>query len=204
MLAPGAFNRPEEAYLCELNKLLGNFPVNHAILFKPYKLAMDLSVFRARSKADFARMKAFLGQLRRKKPADLDRRFHELHEDVFSSIDCLSCANCCKTTGPLFISSDIERIATHLRIKPGSFIDKFLRIDEDGDYVLKELPCPFLGADNYCSIYDLRPRACREYPHTNRKKMYQIMDLTARNTQVCPAAYHIVKRLESEVYRRQG
>jgi uncharacterized protein len=65
--------------------------------------------------------------------------------------------------------------------------------------VLKSSPCAFLGADNYCSIYEARPRACREYPHTNRKKMHQILDLTMRNTQVCPAVLQIVERLEKVI-----
>lgn len=64
---------------------------------------------------------------------------------------------------------DIERIAKHLRMKPADFEAKFLRTDEDNDKVLQSLPCFFLNEDNTCSIYEVRPKACREYPHTNRK-----------------------------------
>ena len=81
-------------------------------------------------------------------------------------------------------------------MKPGDFIEKFLRIDEERDYVLKSSPCPFLGDDNFCSVYDDRPKACREYPHTDRKKMVQITDLTLKNTLVCPAVYEMVERLK--------
>ncbi|MEZ5067203.1 MAG: YkgJ family cysteine cluster protein [Bacteroidia bacterium] len=38
--------------------------------------------------------------------------------------------------------------------------------------VLKKSPCPFLLDDNHCSIYSIRPQACREYPHTIRKNIY--------------------------------
>jgi Fe-S-cluster containining protein len=131
------------------------------------------------------------------KRKDLDEVFHEAHEEVFSRIDCLSCANCCKTTSPIFRDVDIDRIARHLGMRPSHFTEKYLHIDEDHDWVLNMAPCPFLGEDNYCSIYEVRPKACREYPHTDRKNMSQIMDLTYRNTLVCPAVAEMVESLKS-------
>jgi uncharacterized protein len=136
-------------------------------------------------------------QLKKKKPKDLDDRMHNLHEEAFQKIDCLECANCCKTTGPLFTDKDTERLAKHLRMKPSQFESTYLQIDEEGDRVLKSLPCPFLGSDNYCSVYEHRPKACREYPHTDRRKQYQILNLTEKNAAVCPAVYDILKGLES-------
>jgi Fe-S-cluster containining protein len=81
-------------------------------------------------------------------------------------------------------------------MKPGDFVAKYLYIDEDKDYVFKSAPCPLLNEDNYCSVYDDRPKACREYPHTDRKKMVQIMDLTHKNTMVCPAVLQIVEQIK--------
>ena len=52
-----------------------------------------------------------------------------------------------------------------------------------------------LGGDNLCSIYDVRPKACREFPHTDRKKIHQINHLTIKNTLTCPAAYLFVEKL---------
>jgi Fe-S-cluster containining protein len=72
-------------------------------------------------------------------------------------------------------------------------VANYLHIDAENDYVLNAAPCPFLGADNYCQVYEDRPKACREYPHTNRKKIYQLLDLTLKNTSICPAAYEIVE-----------
>lgn len=123
----------------------------------------------------------------------------ELHEEEFERTDCLQCANCCKTTGPLFTNKDIERIAKHLRLKPQQFIGEYLRIDEDNDYVLQELPCPFLGADNYCGIYPVRPKACAEFPHTNRKNFHKISNLTLKNVAICPAAFNIVEEMRKRV-----
>lgn len=143
--------------------------------------------------------KKFFAKLRKKPPKDLDRQMKEMHEEEFSRTNCLDCANCCKTTGPLFTNKDIERISKHLKLKPQQFIEQYLRIDEDKDYVLQEVPCTFLAADNYCLIYDVRPKACREFPHTDRKDFHKISNLTIKNTAICPAAYNIVEEMKRRI-----
>ena len=143
--------------------------------------------------------KAFFTKLKKKPPKNLDYLMEDLHNNEFEKTDCLTCANCCKTTGPLFTDKDIVRIAKHLRLKPQQFIDQYLHIDEDNDYVLQSVPCEFLGSDNYCSIYEVRPKACREYPHTNRKKFHQISNLTLKNVSICPAAFNIVEAMKKEL-----
>jgi len=143
--------------------------------------------------------KKFFQKLKKKPPRNLDREMQELHETEFKRTDCLTCANCCKTTGPLFTNKDIERIARHFRMKPQQFIEGYLRVDEDNDYVLQQLPCPFLGADNHCSIYDVRPKACAEFPHTNRKDFHKISNLTIKNVAICPAAMNIVEEMMKKI-----
>ncbi|MGY6558098.1 MAG: YkgJ family cysteine cluster protein [Nitritalea sp.] len=141
-----------------------------------------------------------LGQrLRKMKPKAVDEIFHTLHESVFKQVDCLQCANCCKTTSPLFLRTDIERLARVFSMKPAGFIDAYLRVDEEGDYVLQGSPCPFLGTDNRCLVYEERPKACREYPHTNRKKMHGILNLTVKNTLICPAVHQIFQEIEKDL-----
>ena len=157
---------------------------------------MSLDGFRNKAASRLVDHKKFLKGLKNKDPRKIDDAFHHVHEEVFAETDCLSCANCCKTTSPIFYQTDIERVARSLRMKPGDFITTYLRVDEDKDYVLKSSPCPFLDDDNRCKVYDSRPKACREYPHTNRKKMVQILDLTVKNTQVCPAVFEMVERLK--------
>jgi len=157
---------------------------------------LDLEQFDKESRKQSPENKKFLQRLGKKDSRQVDDAFHAIHEKVFEDIECLSCANCCKTTSPIFYQNDIDRIAKFLRIKPGDLVEKYLRIDEDDDYVLKSSPCAFLDAENYCTIYEARPKACREYPHTNRKKMVQIMDLTYKNTLVCPAVLEMVERLK--------
>jgi Fe-S-cluster containining protein len=160
---------------------------------------MELRQFNKQAKELSKVNEKFLKRLKQKPPVNLDNVFREQHEEVFSNTDCLTCANCCSTTSPIFYQRDIERAAKSLRIKPGAFVDKYLRLDEDGDHVLKHSPCAFLGQDNYCTIYKDRPVACREYPHTNRKRIHQILDLTFRNTQVCPAVLKIVDNIRKQM-----
>ena len=143
--------------------------------------------------------KKFFAKLKRKPPNNLDYLMQELHESEFKRTDCLTCANCCKTTGPLFTNADIERISKHFKLKPQQFIEKYLRVDEENDFVLQKVPCTFLGEDNYCSIYNVRPKACREFPHTDRKKFQQISNLTLKNVAICPAAFNIVEELKKRV-----
>jgi hypothetical protein len=143
--------------------------------------------------------KNFFAKLKRKPPKQLDYLMQELHEEEFNRTDCLQCANCCKTTGPLFTDKDIERISKHFKMKQQHFIDHFLRIDAESDYVLQSVPCVFLGTDNYCSIYEVRPKACREFPHTDRKKFQQISNLTMKNVEICPAAFNIVEEMKRRV-----
>ena len=122
--------------------------------------------------------------------------FKELHEDVFSEFSCLDCANCCKTLGPKFSPEDIDRIASHLNMSPGKFMDQYLRTDEDRDLVLQSVPCPFLGEENRCKIYEVRPKACRTYPHTDSRGMHKYLNITFQNTLTCPAVLEIVERMK--------
>ncbi len=160
---------------------------------------MNLNSFAGKAKSISAENKKFLAQLKKKKTRNLDYLFQDAHEAAFEKIDCLTCANCCKTTSPIFYDKDINRLAKRLRMHPNDFIAKYLKIDGDGDYVLTSAPCAFLDGENYCVVYEDRPTACREYPHTNRKNMHQILDLTYKNTLVCPAVLQIVEELRKKL-----
>lgn len=155
----------------------------------------DLEQAQAKKKA----FKKTIQKLRKLKDKELDNRFSELHDKAFEEIDCLECANCCKTTSPIFRDIDIVRLSKSLKMNMGEFTEKYLKMDNEGDYVLKSSPCPFLMNDNKCSVYQNRPKACREYPHTDRKPMKPILDLTLRNTRVCPAVSRIMSHWQEEI-----
>jgi Fe-S-cluster containining protein len=158
---------------------------------------MDIEQLANRARKASESTQKYFKKLKKNPPHKLDQLVESLHEEVFAITDCLTCANCCKTTSPVFTTKDIERLSKYFRQKPGQFISQYLHIDEDNDYVLNIAPCPFLNTDNSCMVYEHRPQACREYPHTNRKKFHQILSLTLRNTFICPAAFSIVEKLKT-------
>lgn len=123
------------------------------------------------------------------------RQLPELHELAEATVDCLSCAACCKNYSPRFKTPDIKRISKHLNEKEGVFIDKYLKIDEDGDYVLQSKPCPFLGSDNYCSIYEVRPSDCSRFPYTDEDVLLKRKQLTLKNSTFCPMVYVVLEEL---------
>ncbi|MFN8207008.1 MAG: YkgJ family cysteine cluster protein [Bacteroidales bacterium] len=151
--------------------------------------------FYARSTAGKPAMKKFLAKLKKNPPARLDDIVQQLHQEIFEKIDCLACANCCSSISPLLIDRDIERLASARKEGIADFTARYLEVDEDGDYVFRNTPCPFLGNDHYCAHYEDRPRACREYPHTNRRRFYQLLDLSLKNYTVCPAVFLILEQL---------
>ena len=157
-------------------------------MIEPDKLAMMARAARQEHTALVKRLSATDSR-------KLDERVHALHEAVFEKINCLDCANCCRSLGPRITDTDVRRISASLRIKPSGFAEQYLVMDEESDYIFRTMPCPFLGSDNYCSIYDVRPKACREYPHTDRRRVYQVMALTLKNSSICPAVFEILERL---------
>ncbi|HPF52628.1 MAG TPA: YkgJ family cysteine cluster protein [Draconibacterium sp.] len=160
-----------------------------------YKTPDELKILADKTRSETV---VFLKKLKKKKPRLLDDFVHDLHIDAFSQFSCLDCANCCKTIGPRLIDKDVERLAKHLKIKPSEFMDQYACVDEDGDMIFREHPCPFLMPDNYCMVYESRPRACREYPHTDRKRFYQILNLSHKNCETCPVVYEIFEEMKKK------
>jgi len=122
-----------------------------------------------------------------------------LHEQAFEKINCLSCANCCKSYSPRFKTPDIKRISRVLKMKESIFIETYLHLDEDGDYVANSKPCPFLGADNYCSIYKDRPGDCVRFPYTDEDVIVKRQQLTLKNSTFCPIVYYVMEGLTEQL-----
>ncbi|ALO16037.1 YkgJ family cysteine cluster protein [Salinivirga cyanobacteriivorans] len=161
-------------------------------LIKPERLRML-------AQSHYEEHKATAKRLRKQKYRNLDDKVHEWDLELFEEIDCLDCGNCCRSLGPRIIDTDIRRLAKHLKMKDSEFISTYLRTDEDGDYVFKSMPCPFLMDDNFCMVYEKRPRACRDYPHTHQPKFQKRLNVSLKNTFTCPVVYHIFRRLSEEV-----
>lgn len=141
------------------------------------------------------RIKKTLKRLAEHKGKHLDRMADAVHEEVFQKIDCLDCANCCTTLPPIVTEVDARRISKHLKMSVADFNRTYLLTDEDGDTVMRTVPCVFLGEGNACTIYDHRPKACRRYPHTDGGEFSSLIGLHKENVMHCPAAWAIVEEM---------
>ena len=137
---------------------------------------------------------AFLKKAKSKK--GLEKLLPDLHDTAFEKVNCLDCGNCCRSISPRFKTPDIKRISKHLGLKESEFIEKYLYLDRDGDFVARSLPCPFLNMDNTCRIYDERPRDCANYPYTDSGDFFKYPDTTFKNTTICPAVNVVLKQLK--------
>ncbi|MBI1341342.1 MAG: YkgJ family cysteine cluster protein [Terrimonas sp.] len=127
------------------------------------------------------------------------KQLPDIHEEATRKVDCLQCANCCKNYSPRFKTPDIKRISRQLGLRESEFIDKYLRVDEDGDYVVQASPCPFLGVDNFCSIYEQRPSDCRRFPYTDEDVIIKRKQITLKNSSFCPITYYVLEMLMEQV-----
>lgn len=141
------------------------------------------------------RQKLYSSYLQRANKNAVLKALPDLHEEAFSKIDCLQCGNCCKGYSPRFKTPDIKRIAKHLKMKDGDLINTYLKVDEEGDYVMQSTPCSFLGPDNYCQIYEVRPSDCQRFPYTNEDVILKRQKLTLKNSTFCPAVYYVLEKL---------
>ena len=130
---------------------------------------------------------------------DILRLLPDLHEEAFEKVSCLSCAGCCKNYSPRFKTPDIKRISKYLRMKEGAFIDEYLMLDTEGDYVLRSTPCPFLGENNACNIYEERPSDCRRFPYTDEDVLFKRPAITLKNSEFCPAVYFVLEKLQQQL-----
>jgi Fe-S-cluster containining protein len=141
----------------------------------------------------------YLKWLKKTQDAKVISSILDIHHQVFDKTDCLACANCCKTTPALMTPDDVNRLAHHLGISKKQFTRLYLIEDFNGDMVLNRVPCHFLQKDHICAVYDLRPDACRRYPHTDEKEYLNRTDLNIANTIVCPAAYRILSQIKTKI-----
>lgn len=163
---------------------------------------MDLRNFRRRSARNRGTLTGFLRKLDERVPEDMPALVEKTDTEVWKEVHCLECANCCKTMTPTYTTADIKRISAHLGMKPAEFKKKWLHQDpENGDWVNNEVPCQFLGADNKCSIYAVRPADCAEFPHHMKKPFDDFNDTYIANLAHCPATYELVNRLRKLVIR---
>ena len=147
------------------------------------------------AKKSLEKQKEYKRFLQRAEKNKVLKKLPGLTEEAFEKIDCLKCAQCCKNYSPRFKTPDIKRISKKLKMRESEFIDTYLNVDEEGDFVVKSTPCPFLGPDNFCSIYEDRPSDCRRFPYTEEDILLKRPQLTLKNSTFCPITYYVLERL---------
>ncbi len=165
-----------------------------------YLLPINLRRFRKKVAENKSVFKRFLTKLDKNPPRGLDRYAAEADKEMWAQTDCLSCANCCKTMSPTFNKQDIIRISAHVGMTVEQFKKKYLRIDNEGDWINRKQPCQFLNLkDNKCSIYAVRPKDCAGFPHHTRKRMVDYMHVFKQNIEYCPATYRVVEIMKERL-----
>lgn len=147
------------------------------------------------AKKSLEKQKEYKRFLQRAEKNKVLKKLPGLTEEAFEKIDCLKCAQCCKNYSPRFKTPDIKRISKKLKMRESEFIDTYLNVDEEGDFVVKSTPCPFLGPDNFCGIYEDRPSDCRRFPYTEEDILLKRPQLTLKNSTFCPITYYVLERL---------
>ncbi|MDB5284754.1 MAG: YkgJ family cysteine cluster protein [Bacteroidota bacterium] len=151
-----------------------------------------------RKKKDLSKFMRELGKSTKK---GLLKTAIEVDKEVWKEVSCTNCANCCKTMTPTYTKKDVNRIAAHFKMSYDEFYKKWLKKDSNKDIVNKTTPCQFLGKDNLCTIYAIRPVDCAEFPHFVRKDFkYQVQEKTYSNNMVhCPATLVFVEKLKEAI-----
>lgn len=146
-------------------------------------------------------LRRFLSKLEKNPPKGLDKMAELVDKEVWKEVDCLTCANCCKTMSPTFTVKDVKRISAHLGMQPLAFREKYLYLEKkDNDWMNRKQPCQFLNlTNNMCSIYEVRPADCAGFPHLTRKKMVDYIHVHKQNVQYCPATFKMVEKMKALV-----
>ena len=176
-------------------------PMNH-YLRRMIKIApVNFRSFKLKVRHRKTAYKRFLSRLEKKTPLGLDVLTTTLEKAVWKEVDCLSCANCCKTMTPTYTPKDIRRIALHLDMPVKAFKKKWLIKEKGtGDWLNKNTPCQFLNMKtNMCGIYAVRPLDCSGFPHLPKKRMVDYMHVHKQNLEYCPATFKMVEKMMSMV-----
>ena len=157
---------------------------------------VNLRSFKQRVRHSKGSFRRFLTRLENHQPKGLKELTTRLEKEVWREVDCLSCANCCKTMTPTYTLKDVKRISAHLGMKTEDFKKQWLRKERGtSDWLNKSTPCQFLDMKtNQCGIYEVRPADCAGFPHLP-KKMKDYGHVHKQNIECCPATYKMVEKM---------
>jgi len=154
-----------------------------------------LRSFKLRMRKNLLRYRRFLKYLERNNIRIAPKEVIKQNAEAFRKIDCGQCANCCKVMTPVYTFPDITRIAAHVGMTDLEYADKYLGKTKEGDIINRKRPCHFLGKNNRCSIYEIRPSSCRNFPYTHRKNLTGNNRSHLQNLEYCPITFEVVESI---------
>jgi Fe-S-cluster containining protein len=165
--------------------------------------ASIVPAFKRQLKKERPNLRRFLKKFDTKFVRNINALVQEASVETWAETDCLSCANCCKVMTPTFRKADIAKASAFLNMTPAAFYDKWLKKDPDtGDSVNKTQPCQFLDASsNKCSIYEVRPLDCAQFPHFGRKPFGDFNHIHEQNIDYCPATFRFITKMKERIER---
>lgn len=161
------------------------------------KEPVNLRSYKKKMLLDRNSFRRFLTRIEKNLPRGLEANKPALENRVWQDIDCLNCANCCKSMTPTFTATDMKRISAHLGMPEEDFKKKWLYKERNsGDWMNKKQPCQFLDLKtNMCSIYEVRPLDCAGFPHL-QKPLKDYMHVHKQNVELCPATHKMVEKMK--------
>jgi Fe-S-cluster containining protein len=163
--------------------------------------AINFRKFKKRFEEKRKSLRRFITGTENNPPGNLAILAEQTDKEVWTQVNCLNCANCCKVMSPTYTFQDIKRIAAHLGMRPKDFRDKWLYLDKrENDWMNKSRPCQFLDLkSNMCSIYEVRPADCAGFPHLTKKPITDYMYVHKQNIEYCPATMLFVEKLNKAI-----
>ena len=91
---------------------------------------INLRKFKKKFERNKKLFRSFITRTEKKALPNLDILTEKIDKEVWTQIDCLGCANCCKVMSPTYTFQDIKRISAHLGMRPKDFKEKWLYLDK--------------------------------------------------------------------------
>ena len=167
---------------------------------------LDVKYYTRRANAKKKSLTLMLRKLMRKKPRGLVTTVKHITEDTWKAVNCTTCGHCCAEMTPTWKKSEIKRVAKHAGMSAKAYYDKYLYTEKKtGDIMNASTPCQhFNTKTRMCTIYEIRPLDCAEFPHFHRKDFIdQVNEVFIPNMNRCPATLVMVEKLEA-VMREKG
>lgn len=159
----------------------------------------DLKFIRKESQDKFDENQYFFNFLKKFAGEIISPHIKDISAKVSSQINCMHCANCCKSLNPSLIEKNFQDFTKVLNEEEMSDLQDHLYYDKANQrWIVKTSPCPLLK-DNLCKVYEYRPHSCSEYPHIDPAEFKFKKLSVINNYGICPIVYNTVEQLKQRL-----